>query len=116
MPDGYDGGTIVIILHSWNEDVTPTLVQSWDVACQCRGSTDVVNTTFSTPVEMLSGTYDTTDELLYITSAAHTPNGTCAAGDELRCTFTMDAVTSTTEVASVYYDGLRVEYGWGVSD
>lgn len=117
LPDGYKSGTTLLIsLDTWNANATPSGNVGVQLQCQCRGPNDTLDTTFSTETEA-TATFDTQNDLERITWAAHTPNGSCAGGDQLRCFMDINATaTTTTQMSDVRFSESRIEYTWSMSD
>lgn len=103
--DQYQGGTLVFRLIAVNENASPSGVLDFDFSCQCRGDSDALNSTWGT-AQNASITFDTQYDQEIASTAAVTPDGTCAADDVLYCRAVMDAVSTTTQVADTYLIGL----------
>ena len=108
MPDGYDGGTVTFELQALNT-AADTNTLDMDFSAQCRGDSDAVNSTWGTEVAGAI-TFTTANDIEHVTTAAVTPNGTCAAGDTLYWRAAMDATATTTAVATTLILGVKMEY------
>lgn len=109
MPDSYNGGTVTFELVAENENATPSGNLDMDFSAMCRGDSDAVNSTWGTGVQALVG-FDTQYDIEMATTAAVTPDGTCAAGDTLFWRAVMDATGTTSQVADLYIFGVKMEY------
>lgn len=109
MPDSYNGGTVTFELQAENENATPSGVLDFDFSAMCRGDGDTINSTWGTAANA-SITFANQYVLEHATTAAVTPNGTCAAGDTLFWRAVMDDTSTTTQVASTYILGIKMEY------
>jgi hypothetical protein len=109
MPDSYSGGTVTFQPWAENEDATPSGVLNFDFSAMCRSSGNVVNATWGTGVEVaisFSGQYEAEGA----TTLAVTPNGPCLQGDTIFWRAVMDDTATTTQVASTYILGVKMEY------
>ena len=79
----YSGGTVVLTAHSFH-GTSESVTWTGAISMQCRSPGDVINSTYSTPVNLsIAITSADLNELKDTDLAAHTPNGTCAADDEI---------------------------------
>jgi hypothetical protein len=109
LHDGtYGGGTVIFSFAAVNANATPTGVLDFDISCQCRGDSDAMNSTWGT-VQNFSITFDTQNDLELASTAAVTPEGSCAANDYLFCRAVMDDTSTTTEVADTVILGISGE-------
>jgi hypothetical protein len=102
--DRYGGGNIQVTLRALNTNATPSGVLDIDFSAQCRGDSDLENSTFGTEVAAAI-TFDTQNDQETVTTADITPNGTCAAGDTLIIQAAVDATATTTQVADTFIRG-----------
>lgn len=117
MPDSWDGGTFVVYLVGENGNATPSGNLDFDVSVQCRGDSEVINSTYGTAQNVVVG-FDTQYDLEQASSSAITPNCTtsCAGGDKCFFKAVMDDTGTTTEVADTYILDLSVEWTSNVGD
>lgn len=108
MPDGYDGGTVTFELASI-QTAADTNILDFDFSAQCRGDSDAINSTWGT-AQNASITFTTANDIEHATTAALTPDGTCAAGDTLFWRAVMDDTATTTAVATANIVGVKMEY------
>lgn len=106
MSDAWDGGTITFTLWVVQTDADTNNLQG-DISALCRGDTDTLDTTFGTPIAMDSAMTGLS-AIDTITSAAVTPNGTCAAGDMLVWKWLMDDTGTDTAVGTLHFLGMRL--------
>jgi hypothetical protein len=107
MPDGWDGGTVdleIFVFHG----TTETITFAGDFDAMCRGVGDVVNSTWGTAVA--ADVSITTANQLESAAATVTPNGTCAAGDQLFWRYTVDDVTFSANAANSEVTGVAMEW------
>jgi len=114
MPDGWDGGTVTFELSAI-QTAADTNNLNADISAQCRGSGETVSNTWGTEIAMDtamtgSNAVDT------VTSAAVTPAGTCAAGDNLWWRWQMDATGTDTAVATLHMIGMKMEFTKTIGD
>ena len=114
MSDGYDGGTVTFELQALNT-AADTGVLDFDFSAMCRGDSDSVNSTWGT-AQNASITFSTANDIEHATTAALTPNGTCAAGDTLFWRAVMDDTATTTAVATAHIMAVKMEYTATISD
>jgi hypothetical protein len=105
--EDYQGGTLVFTLLAYSANATPSNTIDFDFACQCRGDSDTINSTWGT-AQNAAITFDTQYDLEHADTAAATCNGTCAAGDTVFWRAVMDAAT-TDAVTDTYLLGVSVQ-------
>jgi len=108
MPDGYDGGTVTFELTHL-QSAAETLIFNSDIKAMCRGVTDTVNNTWGDAVPIDDGEVTGSNGIDHTSSAAVTPNGTCAAGDTLFWKLTISA-DSTVTFATHNILGMKMEF------
>lgn len=107
-PLNWDGGTLTFsqVLVQTAADTNPI---NADVSAQCKGGTEVVNSTWGTSQAMdASVTGSNANDI--ITSAAVTPSGSCAAGDMVYFRYVVDATGTTTAMGTLHTLGFTVRY------
>ena len=87
-----------------------------DVTAMCRGATETVNNTWGTEQAIDDAGVTGSNAVDHTTSAAVTPNGTCAGGDTLFWRWQLDATGTTTAVATLHMMGMKMEYTSNVGD
>ena len=115
MPDGWDAGTVTFEL-AYVQTAADTNALNGDVTAQCRGAGETVNNTWGTEVAIDDAAVTGSNAVDNTTSAAVTPNGTCAAGDTLFWRWQMDATGTTTAAATLNLLGMKMEYTSNVGD
>lgn len=112
MPDSYSGGLVTFELSAYSEAAPPSGVLNFDFASMCRSDSDSINNSWPTGIDLreMAMTLDTQYDREDVTTSAQAPNGTCAPGDMLFWKATMDATATTTQVASTYILGVKMEY------
>ena len=115
MPDSWDGGTVTFELE-YLQTAADTNVLNADVTMQCRGATETVNSTWGTEVAIDDAALTGSNAVDTTTSAAVTPNGTCAGGDTLYWRVQIDATGTTTAAATLHFLGAKIEYTSNVGD
>ncbi len=121
MPDNWDGGTLTFKVALTNVNAAPADNYEIDFSAECEANSEVIGTTISATGEQpATFDFDNTGtcttacaqfDLAMVTTAAVTPNGTCAAGNLLRVQGQIDATaTTTTQVADVKIISVRMEY------
>jgi hypothetical protein len=103
--DTYKGGTIVFTLEAISVNAAPSLVLDFDFAAMCRGDSDTVDATWSSPSNAAI-TFTTQFDIEHGATAAITPNGTCQVGDTLYWRARMDDTATTAVVADVEIVGV----------
>lgn len=108
MPDSYDGGTVTFTLSLYHA-TTETITFAGDFAAMCRRSGDTINNTFGTAVAA-DVAITTAHNVAQATTAAVTPNGTCAGGAMLYWRYTVDAANFSANAANSKVIGVNMEY------
>lgn len=104
----YEGGTIVFTVEAVNVNASPSGNMDFDFDAQCRGDSDVVNSTWGSSANAVI-TFGTQYDVMHGDTAAVTPDGTCAAGDTLYWRAVLDATdTTTTQMADVLITGISL--------
>lgn len=114
MPDSWDAGTFTIELAAMDSTASPSQVLDIDFSAQCRGDSDVVNSTWGT-AQNAAITFDTQYDEEHATTAAITANGTCAAGDHLYVRGDIDDAGGNTSTAN-WILGVKLEYTSDIGD
>lgn len=109
MPGDYDGGTITFT-QSIIQTAADTSAINGDIAAQCRGNSETPSSTWGTEVALDLANVSGSNDNDFITSAAVTPAGTCAAGDMLYFRYQLDAAGTTTAVATLHHVGFMLTY------
>lgn len=109
MPDGWDGGTVTFEL-SYIQTAADTAVMNSDIAAQCHGPGEVVNSTWGTEIAIDDPDVTGSNAIDHTTSAAVTPAGTCNPGDSLFWRWQLDATGTTTAVGTLHIIGMKMEY------
>lgn len=115
MPDSWDGGTVTLELE-YVQTAADTSALNADVAMMCRGATETINSTWGSEVAIDDAAVTGSNGVDHTTSAAVTPNGTCAGGDTLYWRIQLDATGTTTAVATLHFLGAKVEYTSNIGD
>lgn len=110
MPDSWDAGTVTFT-HVYLQTAADTSALNGDIAAQCKGNGEAVNNTWGSEVAIDDAAVTGSNQNDFTTSAAVTPNGTCAAGDMLYFRYQLDATGTTTAVATLHTLGFKMEYG-----
>lgn len=105
---GWDGGPIQVTLHVYHA-TTETIWFEGKMVAQCRAPTEVVDNTWSADTQ-LSVAITTAHRIARATTAAITPNGTCAPGDDLHLRFTVDPAAFSTNAVNARVFGLSLHY------
>jgi hypothetical protein len=113
LPDGFTGTTVTFEL-SYVQTAAETLLLNSDISAMCRSVTDTINSTWGSPIAMDENVTGT-NGLDLLTSAAVTPNGTCAGGDMLYWRWVVSTDTTTT-MSSLHILGMKMEYLWAHGD
>jgi hypothetical protein len=109
MPDSWDGGTVTFE-HVYIQTAADTSALNGDIAAQCHGNGETVDSTWGTEVAIDDAAVTGSSKNDFTTSAAVTPAGTCAAGDMLYFRYQLDATGTTTAVATLHHVGFKMEY------
>jgi len=120
MPGSYDGGTITATISLISVNGTPANNFEVDVSGECWGNSDV-RTTIDTTGEVAAnfdfdasgtcgGSACVTNEVLQVTTAAITLNGTPAAGDVCGFQALVDATATDATVADIKITDLNIHY------
>lgn len=107
-PNNWDAGTLIfeqVVVQT----AADTNALNADISAQCKGTTETVNSTYGTAIAM-DGSMTGSNANNMITSAAVTPNGTCAAGDMVYFKYVVDSVGTTTAMATTHTLGFTVRY------
>jgi hypothetical protein len=114
MPDSWDGGTVTFTLE-YVQTAADTGSMLSDVYAMCRGTGETINNTWSGLIPIDDAAVTGSNATDVATSAAVTPNGTCAGGDSLFWRWEFDAA-STTASATLHILGMKMEYTSNVGD
>jgi len=109
MPQDWDAGTITY-RASYVQTAVDTSQLHSDIAAQCRGTTEAIDGNWGTEIAIDDANVTGSDGLDRTTSAAVTPNGACAAGDQLCFRYQIDAAGTSTAVATLYFLGFQIGY------
>lgn len=114
MPDGYGGSgadtyTVTFELE-YVQTAADTGAMNSDITAMCRRSGDTVNSTWGTEVAIDDAAVSGSNIIDHTTSAAVTPNGTCAGGATLFWRWQLDATGTTTAVATLDILGIKMEF------
>lgn len=109
MPLDYDGGTILFQQHII-QTASNTSALNGDITAQCRSTGETVNNTWGTEVALDVANVIGSNANVLLTSAAHTPDGTCTAEDMLYFRYQVDATGTTTAMATTHILGFRLFY------
>jgi hypothetical protein len=98
------------LYHATTESIT----FAGDFSAQCRraGTTDVINSTYGTAVAA-DVSITTAHEIEEATTAAVTPNGTCAAEAWLQWRYVVDAANFSANAANAKVLGVTMKYSKG---
>lgn len=108
MPKSWDLSTVTFTLSLFH-GTTETITFAGDFSAQCRGAGDAINGTYGTAVA--SDVSITTANLIAeATTAAVTPNGTCAAEDWLLWRYVVDAANFSANAANSKVLGVTIKY------
>ncbi len=127
IQDSWDGGTFTATVRLTNVNASPANVYEIDFSAECEANSDVIGTSISSTGEQPAtinfansgscGTACAQFDLVKVTTAAITPNGTCAGGNLFRFQGNLDATATTTaQVADVKIIDVTIEYSvtsWG---
>lgn len=109
VPDGWAGGTFTFELQ-YVQTAADTSALNSDISAACRAPGDTMNNTWGTEIAIDDAAVTGSNGLDHTTSAAVTPDGTCAAGDTLFVRWQMDATGTTTAVATLHFLAIKAEY------
>lgn len=109
MPDAWDAGTVTF-KHRYVQTAADTSALNGDIAASCRRSGDTINNTWGTEIAIDDAAVSGSSVIDMTTSAAVTPNGTCAGGALLQFRYQLDAGGTTTAVATLHHLGFTMEY------
>lgn len=109
MPDSWDAGTVTFA-HTYIQTAADTAVLNGDIAAQCHGNGETVDSTYGTEIAIDDAAVTGSNKNDVTVSAAVTPAGTCAAGDMLYWRYQVDAGGTTTAVATLHNVGFMMEY------
>lgn len=98
MPAKWDGGTLLFTLSLFH-GTTETITFAGDFSASCRGAGDTINSTYGTGVAA-DVSITTANQVAEATSAAVTPNGTCAGGKFLLWRYVVDATNFSANAAN----------------
>jgi len=115
MPDSWNASTITLEVTAWDETADPAGTLAFDASAMCRRASDTINGTFgdAIAVDMSFADAGTAQyDVVQTTSAAITPNGTCAAGALLIWQLKVDATTTDgATVANIRIHQVKMEFG-----
>lgn len=110
MRSNWDGGVIYVKPY-YSQTAADTGSVLLDVAAACRALGTAFNGTYGTEVNVDDGALVGSGAIEATLSSAITPNGTCAASDELFVYMDVDATTNpTTAAATLNFLGVDVFY------
>lgn len=109
MPGEYSGGP-VYFTHVYLQTAADTNALKGDITAQCRGNGVAVNSTWGTEVPINDAAVTGSNKNDFTTSAAVTPNGTCTGAPMLYWRYQLDALGTTTAVATLHTLGFLMEY------
>ncbi len=109
MPDSWDGGTVTFELV-YIQTAADTDALNSDIFAQCRGAGETPDTNWGGEVAIDDAAVTGSNANDHTTSAAVTPDGTCAGGDTLYWRWQMDATGTTTAVATLHILGIKLEH------
>lgn len=110
MPDAWDGGTVTF-KHRYVQTAADTGSMLSDIAAACRRSGDTINNTWGSEVAIDDAAVSGSNIIDMTTSAAVTPNGTCAGGALLQFRWQYDGTGNpTTAAATLHHLGFTMEY------
>lgn len=115
MPDSWTAASTVTFDLSYIQTAADTGVMNADVAAQCRNATTTVNSIFGTAIAIDDAAVTGSNAIDQTTSAAVTPDGTCAGGDILFWTVTT-AIEGTSAAATLHFVGVKMEYTSDIGD
>lgn len=117
MPDGWDGGTIVVELVAVNAQAIPNGTYAFDISAQCirdgNGTTDVYNNTWGTTqaADFTESNY-AQYEAQQSSTTAITPSGTCIGGAQLNIRGVVNATRYATTDTTTNFKLLGLKVVW----
>lgn len=108
MPDSWDGGSLTFTIYA-THGTTESIGTDGDVAASCRADSGAISSTYGTAIA-LDIDVTTANDVEMATSAAVTPNGSCAGGNWLYWKWTKDAAGSDANSANTDILGFNLEY------
>jgi hypothetical protein len=106
MPSTYNGGTVTFTLSLYHA-TTETITFAGDFSAQCRDTTSTINSTWGTAVAA-DVSITTAHRVAEATSAAVTPNGSCAASSWLIFRYVVDATNFSANSANAKVIGVTI--------
>lgn len=109
MPDSYNGGTVTFELQAVNENAGASGNLSISFSAMCRTDGDTINAVWGTPVAMtiaFNGQYI----IEHSNIITVTPQGTCAAGEDIFWRAVLNEASTTTQMTNTYILGVKMEY------
>ena len=108
MPAAWDGGTVTFTLSLFH-GTSETITFAGDFSAQCRGAGDAINSTYGT-VQAADVSITTANQIAEATTAALTPNGTCAGNKFLLWRYVVDAANFSANAANSKVLGVSMVY------
>lgn len=108
MPVAWDGDTVAFVLSLFH-GTTETITFAGDFSAQCRGAGDTINSTYGTAVAA-DVAITTANQVAEATTAAVTPNGSCAGGKWLLWRYVVDAANFSANAANSKILGVTLRY------
>ena len=119
MPDSWDAGNVLFEVSS-HHAVSEVLTCIYDITCQCVGTGEAMNTTFTTEganTVVVITTAALTDQFLWDEQVgAIACTGTCSAGDLLRWELESETVGTGANCANTNILGVKMEYTSTIGD
>lgn len=109
MDAAWDGGTLTFE-SVYTQTAANTSAMHSDIKAQCRGNGETPSSTWGTAVAIDDAAVTGSSATDRTTSAAVTPAGTCAAGDQLFVRYTLDVTGTTTPEATLHFYGIGMFY------
>lgn len=108
MPKSYDGGTVTFTLSLFH-GTTESITFAGDFSAQCRAAGTAINSTYGTAVAA-DVSITTANQIAEATTAAVTPNGSCAGNAFLLWRYVVDAANFSTNAANSKVLGVTMKY------
>lgn len=109
MDTAWDGGTLEFE-PLYTQTAANTSAMHSDIKAQCRGVGETPSSTWGTSVPIDDAAVTGSSASDRTMSAAVTPAGTCAAGDQLFVRYTLDVTGTTTPEATLHFYGIGIFY------
>lgn len=107
MPPEWDGGSLLFEARTIQTAANTSAFNS-DIKLQCRGAGETPSSTWGTAVAMDDAAVTGSNGEDHTASAAVTPAGTCAGGDDLYGRFSLDVTGTTTPEATLHIKGFMM--------